>query len=285
VDVVYAASDYFTTLGLPLVAGRDFGPSDQGDSHPVAIVNEAAARQFWSGAGALGHQIARAMGRPPRAVSVIGIARDARLRNLRDATRPVIYLPRSQNETYLAGYLAGSGSGVLIVRARGNSAALGPSIVRLARNAGLSAQEVTTLQQRIREILMPQRLGRVLLILLGAMALSLTVVGIYGLLSCVVTRQTKEIGIRLALGAAGREVASSILRRIFVPVSGGLVVGAGLAWMGGRLANRFMYGITGTDVTTLAVVLVTIAGSSVLAAFVPMRRALKTNPIETLRVD
>ena len=284
-DVVYAAADYFTTLGLPLVTGRDFGLQDRAGTQPVAIVNEAAARQFWGEGGALGHRIDRAMTRPSGGMTVIGVARDTRLRTLKDESRPVLYLPRSQNESYLAGYLAGSGGGFLIVRARRDAASIGPVIGRLARAEGLSVQNVTTLDQRIGEILMPQRLGRALLVLLGLMALALCAVGVYGLLSCVVARQTQEIGIRLALGAARRDVARSVLGHVLVPVAGGLGVGVVLAWWTGRLADRFTYGITGTDAVTIGMALATIVVSSAVAALVPTRRALATNPIETLRVD
>jgi predicted permease len=288
VDVVYTAAEYFTTLRQPLVRGRDFDARDRTGARPVAIVNEAAARQFWPDHDALD----RRLGLPSRVsatagedFAVVGIVRDVKLKNLRETGRPVVYLARLQHQVYLAGYLAGSGSSFLIVRASGNPAVVSQSLVRVAADAGLSVQAVTTLDRAVNEILMPQRLGRALLMLLGLMALTLTVVGIYGLVSCLVARTMKESGIRIALGANARDIIGPLLSRVVLPVTAGAVIGAVLAWSGGRFADRFMYGMHGSDPTTIAIALATIVGSGVVAALLPTRRALRLNPIETLRTD
>jgi hypothetical protein len=288
-EVIYTASDYFTTLRQPLVRGRDFAASDRQGTRPVAIVNEAAARQLWPGGDPLEHQI----GFPPRGApvvggidfAVVGIVRDAKIRQLSETGRPVVYLARLQHESYLAGMIAGSGNSFLIVRATGDPAALASELARIGEDAGLPLQAMTTVEQGVNEILMPQRLGRALLMLLGTLALTLTAVGIYGFVSYLVARNTKEIGIRMALGARPRVIVRAVLAGIFAPVAAGAVAGSILAWFAGHFADRFMYGIQGADPATVVIAIAAILVSGMLAVLLPTRRALRINPIETLRGD
>lgn len=291
-DVVYASADYFTTLRQAIGRGRDFDARDRAGQQPVVIVNEAAARRFWPDEDPLGRRVGfpppaamRARGAATPEFVVAGVVRDAKLRSLRETGQPVMYLPRAQHEAFLAGVAAGAGSAYLIVRASGDPDRLAQALGPAVEDVGLSVQSVTRLDRTIYDLLMPQRLGRGLLVMLGAVALALTVAGVYGLVSCIVVRSTKEVGIRLALGAGSREIVQTLAAKALVPVTAGVVVGATVAWFGGRLVDRFMYGIPGSDPTTLVIAVAAIVATSVAAALLPTRRALRINPVETLRAD
>jgi predicted permease len=289
-DVMYTASNYFTTLRQPFVSGRDFDPNDREGSRAVAIVTASAARQFWPTGVSLDHQIgiSSIAHRAPTArstYSVIGIVRDVSVRNLKDAGHPIVYLARAQHEAYLAGYLAGAGSSFLILRVAGNPTALGQSLARAASDNGLSLQSITTVDQSIDSIVMPQRLGRTLLGVLGLVALVLTVVGVYGLVSCLVSRSSREISIRMALGARGFDVVRRLVSRALLPIAAGVVAGTTLAWIAGRMADRFMYGIRGSDPLTILVAASCIVCSGLLAALPALRRAMRIDPIEILKAE
>jgi predicted permease len=286
-EVVYTASDYFTTLRQPLVAGRDFADSDRPGARPVAIVNEAAARQFWPGLDGLGRELAFPVRRAPVAdgltFSVVGIVRDAKLRSLDETGRPVIYLARAQHPHYLSGRMSGAGASDLILRASRDAAGLAPALERAAARAGLSLQGLTTLEQRIDEILNPQRLGRALLLLLGSIALALTAIGVYGLASCLAVRQTREIGIRMALGAGSHRIGGALLRGTMLPVGLGILAGTAIAWAAGSLTNRFLYGLHGSDPATIGIAIALLLAIVGLAVLPPTRRALRIDPVATLR--
>jgi hypothetical protein len=291
IDTVYGDADYFTTLGLAIVAGRGFNNQDRAGAPLVALVNEAAARQFWPGRVALEHRIGlppppmmRARGDTLPDFGVVGIVRDAKVRSIWETDRPVVYMPRSQNEIYLAGMAAGGGAH-LVIRTEGQPEELANALASVATASGLSLKSVTTLDESVDGLLMPQRLGRTLLSLLGAMAFLLTAIGIYGLVSCVVARSTKDIGIRMALGASARQVVAAILARTLLPVSAGLVVGSTGVWFGGRFVDGFVYGMRGADPSTLTMAVGLILATGIVAALLPARRALAINPIETLRAD
>jgi predicted permease len=291
VDVVYASADFFSSLGQPVVAGRDFDERDREGGQSAAIVNEAAARRFWQGASPIGSLVGqppppmmRARGAITPEFSVVGVVGDVKLRSLRDADEPVIYLARAQHQYYLAG-VAGAGGASLIVRANGDTDGLTRALPAAVAEVGFELQSVRPLDRAIDELLMPQRIGRTLLTGLGMLALALTAAGIYGLVSCLVVRSTKEIGVRLALGAGSKHIIRALSSKALVPVVVGAVAGSTIAWIGGRYVDRFMYGIDGSDPTTLAVAVAVIVASAAGAAALPTRRALRINPIETLRAD
>jgi predicted permease len=286
IDVVYAAADYFTTLGQPLVRGRDFDDRDRPNGRPVMIVNDAAARLLWStGTDPLEHHVTISRVGRSTDYAVIGVTQDVRLKTLRDANRPVLYLCRPQHAVYLSGFMAGAGQASLIVRTSRDASAIASSLRATASAAGFSLTDVTTISQAIDTLVMPQRLGRALLTLLGVTAIVLTVVGMYGLVAAVVARQKKEIGIRMALGAKPRAIVRSVLTKTSAPLLTGIAAGAAFAWWGGHLADRFMYGIRGANPVTMTIAIVLVASAGLAAAWLPTRRALRVNPIETLRVD
>jgi predicted permease len=291
VDTVYADMEYFTTLRLPVLRGRGFSDADARGAPPVALVNEAAARQFWPDDDPLEHRIgiplpsAMRAGRPAEPdFSIVGVVRDVKVRALNESAAPVLYFSRAQHEYFLAGVASGGGL-PFVIRSDGQTDGVAAALRDVAAESGLSLRALTTIDESIDQLLMPQRLGRLFLGLLGAMALALTVVGIYGLVSCIVARSTKETGIRMALGADTSQIVRALLRRVFLPVLAGAAIGCVAAYAGGRFVDRFMYGIQGADPSTLLIATVTILSTAAVAALLPTRRALRINPIETLRAD
>jgi predicted permease len=287
VVVTYAADDYFQTLQQPILQGRGFNDGDAADREPVVIVSASAARAFWPHAMAVGHHLTASTirswaGRP---ALVIGVAGDIPLHDLRDTAPLVIYRPPSQNRAFLAGLAFGSGRTPVIVRTTGDAAAFAPVIRRFARDADFPVESVRTVGEAVDTLLMPQCLGRALLTLLGTLALVLTIVGVYSLVSSIVQRDRKEVGVRIALGARPRHITVAIVARVAWPLGAGLVAGALLAWWCGPFADRFLYGARSHDPATLAVAAGAIVVSSLVASAWPIVRALRIDPIETLRVD
>ena len=280
-EITYIGSEYFTVIGQRLVRGRDFNARDGATPSLVGIVNESAARRFWPDDDPLGRQFAFPLSNT--AITVVGVVRDAKLKDLRDDGRLAVYLARSQHRHFLSGFLAALGNGFLILRTSNDRASVILSLRAAAEDAGLSLGDVTTFDEVIGTILMPQRLGRVLLTFLGALALVLASVGIYGLVSCAVARTEMEIGLRRALGASDADVMRAIAKRMLWPVVGGLAGGAAFAWWGGRFADRFMYGVSGSDPTAIVLAVTLLAIVAGGAALMPVRRALRVNPVELLR--
>jgi hypothetical protein len=272
-----------------LTEGRHFSAEDKYGGPGVAIANHSAARLLWGRATALNHLIGF-----PSAIRgdsaqlsyrVVGVVGDVKVREINEDGRAIIYLPIPQHEPFVAGLTVGSRRASLIVRTSVPSAAFTGPIAKMAQEAGLSIQSITTVAGRMNELLMPQRLGRTLLSFLGAMALALTVIGVHGLLACVVARQTKEIGIRLALGAGARDVVRLLVVRLISPVVSGLAAGAVVLWFTVRYAQSFMYGTSPSDPLTIAATAALILASAIVATLIPARRALSINPIDTLRTE
>jgi predicted permease len=290
IDVVYASSGYFTALGQRVVAGRDFSDEDRMGSRAAVILNEAAARQSFGDRDPVGREavLSRSIGgrltnEPSRLV--IGVVRDVRLATLRDSGKPIVYFARTQNKFYLAGYMAGVGGSRLIIRSTRSASDLRAALAGPAAAAGFELRGFTSLRDKVDEILMPQRLGRLVLGSLGVLALTLTVIGVYGLVSHLVARSAREVGIRMALGAGAAQIARDVLLWMLWPLTLGLAVGVVLARLGGHAVDRFMYGVTGADLGVLTLTFVAIIVSVVAATIPPIRRALRVDPIAALRSE
>ena len=283
--ISYVGREYFTTLGRNLVRGRDFDSGDTASQPRVGIVSESVARSFWPDGDPLG----RRFGLPPlvtESITVVGVVKDAKLKNLRDDSALAVYLLGSQNQLFLGAPLTSFGSVSLILRTSdGERASVLQFLDDAAKTTGLSLAEVTVFDELMRTQLMPQLLGRAILALLGGMGMLLAGAGTYGLVSCVVIRAEAEIALRKALGASVVDAGYFIVKRIFWPLLAGIAAGSALAWWGSSFADRFMYGIDGSDPAMLlsAVAILTIATASV--ALIPLSRALRINPMEVLRAE
>jgi predicted permease len=269
-------SNYFPTMGIPILQGRDFGAQDNEKSPPVAIINEAAARRFFPNQTAVGKRLRYGSNGPE--VEVIGIARDSKYITLGEETTPYLYSPMSQ--IYLS-------SVVMQVRTTGDPWSLVGAAQRevQALDRDLPLFSVKTMSQHLQGALLAPRLAATLLGVFGGVALLLAAVGIYGVVSFAVSQRTHEIGIRMALGARHGDIAWLVLRRGMLPVWIGMLIGASAALAVTRLLVSFLYGVSATDPATFAAVASLLGIVALLAAYLPARRATKVDPMVALRYE
>jgi putative ABC transport system permease protein len=269
-------ANYFQTMGIPLVQGRDFGAQDHEKAPPVAIVNETAARRFWPNQPALGKHVRYGPGGPE--VEVIGVARDIKYITLGEGPTPYLYAPMSQS------YLS---SATLQARASGDPSELIGAVQREvhALDKDLPVFGVKTMGQQLQGALMAPGLAAALLGVFSAVAMLLAAVGIYGVVSYAVIGRTREFGLRMALGAKPRNVAWLALRGGMTPVWIGIVIGLGAALAATRLLESFLYGVSASDPMTYAAAVILLGAVALLASFIPAWRTTKVDPMIALRCE
>ena len=269
------SSGYFRTLGIPLLAGRDFTADDRasGSAEGVAIVNERFASEFFRG-DALGKTFAYASGRKVR---VVGIAANAHFRWLRETPQPVMYLPVTQWFYPQSAYLQ--------VRAVGSDHDMIGRLRALVHEIDPRApiDRIETMEMQIDEALTQERLLAFLSTLMGAMAAALAMIGIYGVMSFSVARRTREIGIRMAVGARRAVILRQFLAEGAWTATVGIALGIPLAFGCGKLAGSLLYGLEPEDVSTAAIAAATLAAIALAAALLPAWRAARLNPTSALR--
>jgi predicted permease len=268
------ASDGFVdAMGMTLIAGRDFTRQDVAGSDPVIIINQTVARTLWPGQSALGKMV-----RVGRSDSrVVGIVGDVRHLSLEEAAGNEIYLPLRQVNDYM--------SLTLIVRtkieptalARTLRATLAPIVPHLATN------EVVTLQDVVDRSVSPRRFFTLLLGGFSLFAVSLALLGIYGVISYTVTHRTQEIGVRIALGASSRQVQARVLRETMELAIAGMIIGTFAAWVAARALTGFLFGVTAADPMTYVAMVVVLGGVAAASGYLPARRASRIDPIVALR--
>jgi len=268
--------NYFNTMGIPLVAGRDFNAQDREGSPPVVIVNEELARRYYGG-NAIGKRL-RIGGSDASFSEIVGVARTARYRNLREQPLPFIYIPLGQE------YQAGM---TLMVRTAGEPAALvGPLRNEMrSLNRDVPVFSVQTMTERIGGQLAADRMIAVLLSIFGGGALLLAAIGIYGVMGYSVAQRTHEIGIRIALGADQREILKLIVRQGMVLIAIGAGLGLLLALAATRVLKSLLFDVSATDPFTFAVVVPLLIAVALLACYLPARRATKVDPLVALRYE
>jgi predicted permease len=282
-DIVFANTvtpDYFRTFGIPLLRGRLFTSQDTAESARVAIVNESVARAYFGDANPIGRAIA--FGRKPdpsRTLTVVGVVGDAR-HSLRETAPRMVYQPLEQ-------ILEPPGGLTAAVRTTGDSAAVA-ALVRgdvqaLSRDVAVSW--VRTMEEQIAASLLSERLLATLSTVFGALALLLACVGLYGVMSYDVTRQGRDIGIRLALGATRSVVLGGVLRQAAMIVMAGLAMGLVGAWFTSRFVAGFLFGLTARNPYVLGVAALTLTITAMLAGYLPARRASRVDPAVTLRTE
>ncbi|HEV8427613.1 MAG TPA: ABC transporter permease [Pyrinomonadaceae bacterium] len=267
--------NYFNTMGIPIIAGRDFNAQDREASPLVVIVNEEVARRYYGG-NAVGKRLRMGSDAPP--TEIVGVARTARYRNLREQPLPFIYIPLGQE------YQPGM---TLMVRTASTPTALvGPLRNELrALNKDVPVYSVQMMEERIGGQLAADRLIAVLLSTFGAGALLLAAIGIYGVMGYSVARRTHEIGVRIALGAERRDILTLIIGQGMVLVLIGAGLGLVLALALTRVVKSLLFGISATDPLTFAAVVLVLVGVALLACYLPARRATKVNPLVALRYE
>jgi macrolide transport system ATP-binding/permease protein len=273
--------DYFATTGIHLVAGRAFGRDDERPGGPPAVVvNEAFARQAWPGLSAIGRRVFIQPRGPD--LEVVGVARDGKYGSLTEEGRLALYMP-----WHLVRQTPDGARVTFIVRGAGNARASVLTLQREIRLAdpGLPIFAAGTLEERISELAMTQRIGASLLGWFSAVACALAVLGIYGLIAYAVALRTNEIGVRIALGAEPGQVVRRMMQRSLVPVAAGIVAGLGGAYALTRLATSFLYGIAPHDPVSFVVSTAFLIVAATIASYVPARRAAAVDPMIALRAE
>ena len=274
-DFNTVSPNYFRTIGVPLVAGREFTAADTPGSAPVVMINEAAARRYWKGRDAVGGRITIPRGPEVVGLEVIGVARNSRVTKVTDETKPAIYLPLAQNY---------AGAPTLHVRAADPRAVLSRVRQELqATDPNLPAFNLQTLDAQKNGSLYAERLSAMLLTALGALAAALVAIGLYGMLSYAVAERTREIGIRLALGATHADLMTMVIRRGLVLTAAGSIAGVAGALAAVRVLRGLLFGVSTTDAQVFVLAPIGLVAVAFLACWIPARRATRLNPLAALR--
>jgi predicted permease len=270
----------FATLGIPLVAGRDFGPQDSAESQEVAVINESMARRFFGKENPVGRRFGFAFPLRGSAIEIIGVVKDAQYISLRKPGRPMFYLPFTQANT-------GWGQMTLVVRTAGATAPIAAVVQREAHalDPRMPMYQAETLAAQLDASLGQERLVATLSGVFGLLALVLVCIGLYGLMAYDVARRTREIGIRMALGASARRVVQLVLRETLWLVGIGIVIGLGSALAATQWVKSLLFGLHPHDPLTIGVAVFVLLAVAAVAGYLPARRASRVDPMVALRHD
>jgi len=281
-------ASYFRLMNVPLVSGRSFTPQDKDSATPVAIVSQAMARAYWPNEEAIGRRIKESgiEGDSPW-LTVVGVVGDVRHQGLDVEPRAKIYVPFRQGMTWQMnsdGQAVSSNQTVVLKTSIDPSGVMAAAreVVR-AIDPDLPIVELNTLDRLISRSVAGPRFRTILIGSLAALATVLAVVGIFGVLAYAVAQRTNEIGVRMALGAAGSDVVRGVLKRGLAPLAIGLAIGLVVALAAVRALERFLFEISPTDPATLIAVALLLTSAALAASYVPARRATKVDPVEALR--
>jgi predicted permease len=279
-NLMAVSSDYFTTMGIPLESGRVFTDRDTEGQPGVVVVGESLARRVWPGQNAIGQRMKIPLGDSPfhnEWLTVIGVVGDARYRELQ-AGRLDLYMSHLQANLPLS---------YVVVRTRGESSALAPVIRAIVRelDRNVPVTEVTSMERIVSQALGNPRFSAVVFGVFALMALVLAALGVYGLLAYAVTCRTREIGVRMALGASVTDVLRTVLRNTARLTFAGVAIGLLLAAMLGRLLEGLLFGVAASDAVTFvaAPTILIITGS--IACLAPAVRAARVDPLVALRYE
>jgi predicted permease len=273
--------DYFSAMGIRMVSGRPFTDRDREQSGDVAIVNETAVRRYWSGADPIGQRIS--LGAPSNWREVVGVVSDTRQDRLDMDVEPAAYLPQGQAFASL-----GTGferSMTIVVRTAGDTAGAAAAIrSAVARvDSQLPLGVVRTMTGLIDDSVAPQRLNFMLVSAFAGLAVLLTGAGLYGVMAYIVAQRTREIGVRMALGASPHAVLLMMLREGGAMTAAGIAIGLGGALMLSRFLATLLFAVSATDPVVYAAVVALLGVVALAAVAVPSSRATRVDPLVALR--
>jgi predicted permease len=266
--------DYFATMGIPLVSGREFMRSDDANAALVAIVNETMAARYWRGKDPLGQRV-QVKG---RWLQVVGMAKDSKYESMRETPKPFFYVPLRQN------FARGAG---LYIRTRLSPETMAAALGREVRaiDPDLALYEVITLQEQVDRSTSSQKVAVILVGVLGGLAMLLAAIGLYGVMSYAVSQSARELGLRMALGAGRSNLLQLVMRRGLALTLGGVFVGMATALGLTRLLGSLLYKVSPRDPVAFGSALGVMVVIAIAACLLPAWRAGKTDPMQALRAN
>jgi predicted permease len=270
--------DYFATMGIPLLGGREFTVADSSGSPKVAIISETMARRFFANRNPIGSHFAFGAGDRVRPdIEIVGVVKDSKHATVREEKRPFAYIPYAQKKDL--------GRITFYARTEQDVASVTPSLRSevARRDNNLPIYDLKTLRQQADESLFNDRFLTFLSICFGSLAAALAAVGLYGVMAYTVTRRIREIGIRIALGATQARVAWLVLREVALLAGAGLLAGVPLAFALGRAAESLLFGVKAGDPPVFAAACLLLALVALLGGYLPALRAAKVDPMVALR--
>lgn len=279
--VAAVTPDYFRTMGTSVQRGRGFNASDAAGAQRVAVVNETMARLLWPGENPLGKCL-RIGERPTPCTEVVGVTEDTRPGRVTDGVLVQYFIPLAQADSVMKWPVT-----ALLVRTEGQGEALAAAVRRevQATSAQLPYPDVDPMARLLAARLRPWRLGSALLSVFGALGLLLAAIGLYGVLSYVVSRRTQEMGIRIALGAGRREILKCIMGQALRILIWGVALGVAGVLVAGRAIASLLYGVTPHDPFVLSVVIAVLTAVAAVASYLPARRSTRVDPVVALRTE
>ena len=278
--IAFVTPGYLRTMRIPVIAGRDFDERDRLGAERVVIVNEAFQRRFTPGGNIVGARITAIT----EGFTVIGLTEDVPDRSLRDAPEPLVMTPLAQMP---AGNITWAALTFVLRTAGGDPLRLAPAVRRevWAINPNIVISEIATMDERVALTIRAERDSALLFGLFAVAALVMAAIGVYGVAAYAIAQRTKEIGIRIALGATGHNVRRLVVSQTLWPTLIGVSVGLAVAAMLTRLVASLVYGVTPSDPATFAVGVVVLVSVALAATWMPARRANRINPLQALRYE
>jgi putative ABC transport system permease protein len=274
---------YFSTIGTPLLSGRDFTDLDVAGAPPVVVINDAMARRFFGAANPLGRRLLWNVADTPVPLEIVAVARDAKPDGPRREPELRFYLPYFQLPAIRGSWNVASLR--LLVRTSASPAALADGLRQAiaTEEPRLSMTSVVLGPELVARALVRERMVATLLVAFGSLAVGLACLGLYGVIAYRVVQRTNEIGIRMALGASRRDVLRATLGQALAWIAAGVAVGVPLALGAARLAASLLFGLSATDPTVLGGAAVLMSALGLIAAYLPARRASTRDPLVALR--
>jgi putative ABC transport system permease protein len=271
-----ATPNYFETMGIPFVKGRLFDDHDQPNTPPVVIINQTMARKFWPQDEPVGKQVKSVQ--DGTLLTVIGVVGDAKHYWMEEEQQPQMYGPYSQQPGYFA---------TVVIRTSVEPLSLSEQVRQALWkvDADQPMWKIRTVEFLVNRSIADRKFLLALMGLFAALALVLTMIGLYGVISYLVKQRTQEIGIRIALGAQTADILKMVLKRGMFLVLTGVALGLGTSWLSTRLLTRLLYQVSATDPVTFVVIAAFLIAIALLACYLPARRATKVDPIVALRYE
>jgi predicted permease len=276
VGVHWVSPDWFATMRVPLRRGRMFTDADRIGTPKVVLINEAAARRYFPGEDPIGRRVAVYQGGFNTGAEVIGVVGDVRYATIDSTARPDAYI--SYGQARLARMM-------IFVRTAGDPAAMAPSVREAVRRFAprIPVYDIRSMSARVGAATTQARFSAVLLTLFAAVALALAIMGIYAVMSFAVAQRTREIGIRMTLGADRSRVLGLVLREGVLLATAGVAIGFAAALAFTRVLRAMLFEVTTTDPATYAVIMLVLAMAVLVACWLPAQRAARVDPIVALR--